>query len=429
MVFDKNAQRLKELRKKLVCETDSIKQHRLRKRISATEKRGSELWVRFTDVMGKLQNEKVPPEYRGMRGAGKFEALRVGSVESGHFSPKAAREARVDAICDHYLNGKMLGKPGYAASCTLVKVIKKYLPSFRLNDLSQQPEILNRHFAYFPEPEWSPKYLWNYRACLRAAIQFWIDTKEMFMYNPVDRIKVDKKINVQEYVPTVVDFEKVYMTTFTIGLSDEIRTMLIAVFESGLRINEVLGWLIEEMDLSPPRFDEEGNPIFLPYFTTEILKQGKTVKKRIPMTKRLWETMKPQIGDRKNGFAFSIRTPPYRMLRWLYCNQCGHREFDKGKVERTGKRFHAGDYCSKCKTGLLETRVINQEAGVPYARPFHDYRKSVKYLNKIIKRLPKELTKEFQGHATDSMDEYYLHLQTNDLYAVVADTWITKKPE
>jgi hypothetical protein len=47
----------------------------------------------------------------------------------------------------------------------------------------------------------------------------------------------------------------------------------------------------------------------------------------------------------------------------------------------------------------------------------------VKYRNKILKHLPKALTKEFQGHSTDSMDEYYLHLQVFDLYAVVADTW------
>jgi hypothetical protein len=108
--------------------------------------------------------------------------------------------------------------------------------------------------AYFPEPEWA--YVWNYRATLRASVQFWIDTKELFMYNPVDRVKVDKNINAQEYVPTEVDFEAVYMTTYTIGLNDEIRQMLTAVFERGLRINEVLKWRIEEMDISPPRFDE-----------------------------------------------------------------------------------------------------------------------------------------------------------------------------
>ena len=298
-----------------------------------------------------------------------------------------------------------------------------YLGSFRLDDLSAKPEILARHFAYFPEPEWAPKYVWNYRACLRASIQFWIETKEVFMYNPVDRVKVDKKINVEEYVPTDLNFESVYMTTYTLGLSDEIRFMLTAVYESGLRINEVLKWRIEEMDLSLPTFEDDGKPTFLPYFTTLITKQGETVKKRIPMARKLWDVMVLLVGDRKSGYAFSRQTPPYRLLRWLACNRCEHREYDRGEIEQDGNRLHAGYHCPKCKAGLLEMRTLNQEAGVPYRRPFHDYRKTVKYRNKILKHLPKEISKKFQGHATDSMDDYYVHLQVHDLYVAVEDTW------
>jgi hypothetical protein len=62
-------------------------------------------------------------------------------------------------------------------------------------------------------------------------------------------------------------------------------------------------------------------------------------------------------------------------------------------------------------------------AVVKYTRPFLDYRKTVKYVNKIIKKLPKEITKEFQGHATDSMDSYYPHLTSADLYQVVEGTY------
>ena len=112
MIFDKNEYRLRELRKSFGKELDPEKQQRIRKRIAATEKRGVEYWVKFSDSYGEIQVEKVPAEYRGKRGAEKYEALKVGSVESGSFTPKASREAKVEEICDHYLNGKMHGKSG-----------------------------------------------------------------------------------------------------------------------------------------------------------------------------------------------------------------------------------------------------------------------------------------------------------------------------
>ncbi len=209
------------------------------------------------------------------------------------------------------------------------------------------------------------------------------------------------------------------------GLDDEIRNMLTATFESGLRIEEVLKWKIEEMDLSAPVFDDTGRPIF----TTLVKKQGsgKVIRRRIPVSHRLWVTMKAQVGSRTSGYVFSRQTPPYRFMRWVRCPECGKRIHFSSRPPQSGRRPKAGDTCESCRRGVLENWSLNQEAGVPYERPFHDYRKSVKYRNKILRRLPKELTKKFQGHATDSMDEYYLHLGVQDLYAVVEDTW--KRPE
>jgi len=427
MIFDKNRYRVNELKKKLSREKDPQKQAKLKTKIEKLRK-SPDLFIKFYNDTGEQVVEKVPPEYRGMRGAQRYEHLRAGQSETGTFTPKSVKTAKVKEINNFYLEGKLLGRPGYSSAKTCCNKIDEHLGAFRLIDLSTKPDILARHFAYFPETEWSPKYIWNYRTTLHASIEFWIDTHELFMYNPVDRIKIDKCINVIEYVPTREDFEKVYMMTFLVGLGDEIRYMLVAVYESGLRINEVLQWKIEEMDLNPPRYDEAGNMIFIPYFTTLISKQGqgKKVKKRNPMSRRLWEAMTALVGERESGYTFSFRTPPYKLLRWLICNQCGHRVFDKGHVEKSGKRLHAGDYCPRCATGILESQNLNQAAGVPYSRLFHDYRKSVKYRNKIEKRLPKELTKDFQGHATDSMDEYYLHLQVQDLYLVAQDTWETK---
>jgi integrase len=423
MIFDKNKQRILELKKELLSETDPEKIERLRKRISKYEAKGPMYYIRFTDSFGKPVVEKVPKEYKGVRGAEKYEAIKIAAVETGTYSPKASRDANVATICDHYLTGKMLGKSGYSSAKTLCNHIKEHIGGISLDKLVKQAEILTRLFLTFPETTWSEKYIWNYRVTLRAAIQFWIDIKELFVYNPVDRVEVDKRINIMEYVPTDADFARVIDATIRIGLNDEIRYMLNAVYETGLRINEVLKWKIEEMDLTPPKFDAQGNIQFIPYFTTDISKQNRIVRKRIPMSKKLWETMCLIVGEQKKGLVFKRQTPPYRMLCWLHCPQCGYRQFDHGNETRTGKKYHHGDYCPNCRTGLLETRHLNQEAGVPYIRPFHDYRKTVKFRNKILKKLPKELTKAFQGHSTDSMDEYYLHLQTNDLYAVVADTW------
>jgi integrase len=385
MIFDKSVYRLKELSKRLEKGLDLSERAKLQARIDRLKQKGPDLYVKFYDESGTSVVEKVPLEYRGIRGAERFECLRKGQIELGQFTPKSAREAKIEEMCDHYLEGKMIGKAGYPAAASLCRYIKTHLGMYRLNDLSQNPKILAKHFFDFPEKKWAPKYRWNYRACLRAAIQFWIDSHEMCLYNPVDRVKIIKGIKKNEYVPTDQDFDRVLMATYTTGLQDEIRNILISVYETGLRINEVLKWLIEEMDLSEPQFDDAGTPTFLPYFTTVISKQnGELVKKRIPMSHRLWEVLKTQVGNRKEGRVFSYRTPPYKLLR--------------------------------------EVKLM-EEASVSYKRPFHEYRKSVKYRNKILRKLPKELTKGFQGHTTDSMDEYYLHLQVQDLYPVVQDTW------
>jgi integrase len=72
---------------------------------------------------------------------------------------------------------------------------------------------------------------------------------------------------------------------------------------------------------------------------------------------------------------------------------------------------------------LLRDHKLLKEAGVPFTRPFHDFRKTVKHRLKIEKGLGREISKGFMGHKTDAMDDYYTHLKMFDLWSAVKDSW------
>ena len=384
MIFDKNVYRITELSRKLAETVDTTEQARIEKQIQKLGKADPCYFVRYRNPLGRRVSERVPDQYRGQRGAEKYEANKISEVDTGGYSDKDDRKAAIEVVCNFYLEKKMKFKKSYSSAKTLCNHIIRHMGLATLEVLDRNPGILVDHFNDFPE-DWAPKYIWNYRLALRAAISFWIKMKRLHLANPMDLVELDPGTKVMDYVPTRQDFDAIIVTSLTLGLPDIVRHIYTAVYETGLRIGEILGWRIEEMDLRPPAFDDLGHPVHIPFFSTEISKQGRFVKIQIPMSRQLHSALLSQIGDRTYGEVFPIDQ------RSLY-------------------------------TLLLEAELIKL-AKVPFTRPFHDFRKTVKHRLKIEQGLSKDISKGFMGHATDAMDDYYTHFHMFDLWAAVAGSW------
>jgi integrase len=201
------------------------------------------------------------------------------------------------------------------------------------------------------------------------------------MFNPAKSVELEPGTHVREYAPNVVEFQHVLQVALDKKneFEEYIPRLLIARWETGLRIGEIIRWKWEEIDLE---YTPQGD---LPYFTTFIEKQKRITKKQLPMSYPLWKMLKEIPGQHETGFVF--RMPNGEPLK--------HSPF---------KSF----------------RRLKKLAGISWE--LHDLRKSRKT---ALKRagFSKELTKAFQGHATDSMDDYYTVFGRNDLEPLVKDSW------
>lgn len=385
MIFEKNKYRLQQLEQKLkVAHTESERISILRS-IEKYKKKGEEWHVKFRDSFGKWRAEKVPAQYRGKRGADRYEKIKVVEVDRGEYYCKNLRMASIEEICDYYLDTKMKTKASYSSAKTICGNIKRHLGLVRLNRLNIDPEFLIDFFNDFPETEWAPKYIWNYRATLRAAIAHWLKMKRVIMANPIDLVEIEKGTKVMDYVPTKQDFESIIMASYTVGLPDAIRNIYVAVYETGLRINEILVRQLEDISLEVPIFDADGKALKIPYYSTFISKQHKKVKVQLPMSKPLFNALRNQIGNRHSGSVWQV---------------------EQSRLYET----------------LREANLL-KEAKVSFDRPFHDFRKTVKHRLKVEMLLGKEISKNFMGHATDAMDDYYTHFNKFDLWCAVEDSW------
>ncbi len=386
--FDKIERTINTLNRKLE-KASGPEKVKLLTELKKIKRKDPDWYAECRDRFGKRRSEKCPPQYQSKVGAKKYEALFIAKIFEGTASRHDAEKATVSEILDYHLvylkrKSEKSGKTGgYKSSITISKHLKKDIGHFSLKKLDFNPDILEQYFYDFPG-EYAQKYVYNHFLDLRASFNRWIKHKKIRIFNPCDTIEIDPNTNVAQYVPTPHDLEKVYMTSMVVGLPDSFRNLLLAVYESGLRISEVIGWQVEDLDLKPPIFNENGFPVRLPSFLTEIKKQKKIEYKSIPMSKELWEILKTEVGSELEGHVWPWQTPPHKLIR---------------------------------ESGLMK------EANVPFTRPFHDYRKSRKMINRVEKRLPDIVSREFQGHATDAMNDYYSKLGTKDLFSAVEDSW------
>ncbi len=372
MIFDKNKKRIKELARK-----DSVK---YTARIHDLQSRGPEWWIQYYDSSRKLRAEKCPPEYQSSRGAKKFESIRIAEIAKGVHDSKDVKHVRLSTVADAYLQEKMLGRSGESAAKTMVKHIRRLIGNWWLDNIDEQPSILVDHFRNFPEKSWSDKYRWNYFITLRAAINHWIRFRRLSMLNPCALVRIEPNVKVLDYVPTQEDFEKIIAHSFIVGLPDWIRNLLTVVFETGLRINEVMGQKKEDVCLEP----ENG----LPYIWIWESKQKRRIRSAIPITAKAAEAYGSQLNAMLGIDLWPVKNPPYS--RFLI----------------------------KQEDGTFKT--LFQLAGVNF-RPFHDYRKTAKLRFKLAGG--RDVAKSMLGHRTDSMDDYYTHFRRQDLEKAVAHTW------
>lgn len=201
--------------------------------------------------------------------------------------------------------------------------------------------------------------------------------KRLHIINPVDIVELDPGTNVREFVPTEADYIRILKMVYELNLPPYIQWLLIAVWETGLRIGEILALKWEDINLHRGVGDD------VPTFMVTFSKQKRMTKRVLPTSFNFWKMLKEIPGEHKEGFVFPVRNPPHHLLR-------------------------------RCE--LLKS------VNLGYLRPFHDFRKSWKTRMKA-KGYSSELTKALQGYATDSMDEYYSKLRTEHLVCVVRDTW------
>lgn len=378
MLFDKNKYRLKELERRI--EKGNGNPDKIRNLIESVRQKPN-WWVKYTDRFGKVRFLKVPERISAKRELERFERkVRVDSNE-GTLQHSDKIKARLSDILDYYLNEKAKKSKSYSAAKTLCNHLKQHLGYLRLSVLNDDPEPLHAHFQNFPERDWSMKYRYNSFIILRAAINYWLKKNRILMFNPAKSVELDRGTNVREYAPSIAEYQHVLEVAMDKknGFEDFTPRLLIARWETGLRIGEIIQWKWEEIDLEHAPQGE------LPYFTTYITKQRRTTKKQIPMSFPLWKMLKAIPGQHETGFVFKrpsgvpFSAPPFE-------------EF----------------------TRLKKVAEITWE--------FHDFRKSRKTALKSA-GFSKELTKAFQGHATDSMDEYYTVFGRYELEPLVKDSW------
>jgi integrase len=377
VIFDKNEKRARTLELQ-----DSIKNAQKIKELRSK----SDWYIRYRSK-GKYHDEKCPDRYQTKQGAENYYKIVAGNtVTKTHLIP-TVRKITISVMCDFFIeyrtkkaerSGK---KGGLSAAKTICNIISEEIGKFTFDQCREDPMLLQDWIDNLPDnhPEWSSKYIWNICKELKAVFSRWIEKKLLQTPNPMDAVEIPEQgTNVIQYVPTQEDYEKIITTGLIEGVRLDVLRLIGAVRYTGFRINEVLGWQCEDCVLNP---DDGG----LPYLWVTISKQKQTVRVPRPIRAELVPILREQINCRSEGPVWPWENPPYKLLKvngsWLY---------DLAKVE------------------------------VP--RPFHDFRKTVKLELKRILADSKK-ARDYQGHKSESMDDWYTWYQREDLEEAVRDSY------
>lgn len=285
-------------------------------------------------------------------------------------------KSSVDHICHIYLAERLKNNGTIASARTVIKHIRNHLGQATLEVLHTNPHILVQFFRDFPEPKWSPKYVYNYRLTLRAAISYYCKSRNLNISNPMNVVFLDPQTAIRESVPTPDEYNAL-LDAATDTAPAYVRNLLIAAWETGLRKGEILVWNWADMDMTMLQG--------LPAYTVWISKQKRKVARQIPMTKNLWAMLHEvwcEQGRPAKGSVWPVISPPNRIMRRVF------------------------------KTASLSHLCI------------HDFRKAYKTMRKA-EGWTSDVTMAVQGHATDSMDNYYTIFQRRHLEPFFEKYWTT----
>jgi len=283
-------------------------------------------------------------------------------------------KSSVDHICHIYLEERLKNEGTIASAKTVIGHIRRHLGNATLEILHEKPHVLVQFFRDFPEPKWSPKYVYNYRLTLRAAISYYCKSRNLNIGNPMNVVFLDPQTAIREEVPTPEEYRILCDTADKIAPT-YVRRMLVAAWETGLRKGEILAWNWSTMDMS---FTQG-----LPAYTVWITKQKRKAARQIPMTRELWDMLYEmwcEKGRPLKGAVWPVLTPPNRIMRKVFK-----------------------------KAGLGNLTI-------------HDFRKAYKTMRKA-EGWTSDVTMAVQGHATDSMDNYYTIFQRVHLEPYFKKNW------
>jgi integrase len=394
MIFDKSEKRARELELR-----DPVKYHE-----KILEYRKNPNWFIRYWVKGIVHDERCPEQYQSASGAERYYKIVAGKTETGDHLIPVTRKTTISDMVDFFLvyrkkksdrSGKSGGYPAAKSICGIIRVA---IGGLTFDQCREDPMLLQDYIDDLPvnNPEWSPKYVWNIYKELKAVFSTWIKKKLLQVPNPMDAVEEpDPETRVMNYVPTPDDYERIIATGLIEGVRDDVLRLIGAVRYTGFRVGEVLHWRCEDCVLNP---DDEG----LPYLWVEISKQRRRTRVPRPIRSELVPILKDQIGPRSEGPVWSWRNPPYRLLD-IY--ELADHNGRNGRPER-----------------LKLKGTLYQIAGVQVPRPFHDFRKTVKL---ELKRLlgDSKKARDYQGHKSDSMDNWYTWYQREDMEEAVRDSY------
>lgn len=382
LFFDKNEERIAELSRLLASgKGDPVS---IQARIDRYRERGPEWWAVYRDDRGIRRREK-PPENTA-EAAELLAKSRQVEVSRNEYNPPDKLDVRLSTILAFFREYKNNSRD----TRQIHGKIEEKIGNKTLKVMVKDRTLLVDHFRRFPYPDWSDKTVWNYYVKLKAALGLWIKFHQLAVANPADIVPMVTGLapntQVREETPTVDHYNALMVACIEAEAPDELMDLFSVVRFSGLRVSEVLSWRIEDLHLEPKR-DEDGNVTEVPYFSTIILKQRRQRRIQVPMSVDLWRVLKRLAGDRLAGPLWRWRTTPYKLIREL---------------------------------GIME------RAGMKDFRPFHDWRKSFKTELKAA-GYSSEYTKYLQGHATDSMDNYYTQFKRHHVQGAYLDGYNRKE--
>lgn len=372
--YDKNAERVRSLEKKMTAGTiDPIK---AAVRI-AKLKAKPDFWVRGYNGPQEIRRHAKPPHSEA---AAKKEAAKLEmELEGGTYTPEALLKVQYTAILDRYIEKKS-GRDASAVS--YANAGKAMIGMVRLIQTHDNVDILVRHILEDLPPRWKvEKTRWNYVAVLQAAVQGYLDANQKLnIKNPVRTAKklaeMKRGTRKRNQYPTLEDHRHHLQVASKPPFPAWFRVMVVAYAETAFRGGMIVkGFRWERLHLDHERGQS------LPYIEINVSKQkgeGKDDFRQFPISRELQMALIEMRGAKEQGPVFPVKNIPTKWWRQLF-----------------------------------------KKSGTEHLHP-HDYRRLWKL--RYIDHNPK-MTAKGMGHATLSMDLDYTILERRELEALYIDSY------